>query len=437
MVRYVGANEKGDDKAVPLMAGPRTFRIQSFKDLAVPGSCLIMGFVAYSSQFLFHHIEPEPLSKSQTIWFNVIVLGVWWSYYKTCSVDPGPKGWVEKIGAKKGKEKVTLSETEEGKLQRGIKWCKKCDAVKPPRAHHCRQCGRCIPKMDHHCPWTSNCVSYTTFPHFIRYVMFSVLGLAILLYHLSQRALHLWSNRNLPAYLGPPVWTIVHLLILLLSNSFSLFALSILLTRAVYSLATNTTMIESWEIERHEALIDRARKTGGWIYGNSGLKIRVERQEFPYDVGIWRNLCLGMGSDNPLLWILPFSGEPKIVDMGDWEINGFESEDKIWPPLDPDKLSRGKAVEENVGREYRTLAEEKEAFRERQRRDYERWGGNEDLDDGEEYESEYEEGVNGEGWTNSDGDRLRDYGVDEDAEILDDDIPLGELLRRRKARELT
>lgn len=35
------------------------------------------------------------------------------------------------------------------------------------------------------------------------------------------------------------------------------------------------------------------------------------------------------------------------------------------------------------------------------------------------------------GWTNSDGDRLEDYGVDED-EDDDEDVPLAELIRRRK-----
>lgn len=35
----------------------------------------------------------------------------------------------------------------------GDKYCKKCDAVKPKRAHHCSACGICVMKMDHHCPW--------------------------------------------------------------------------------------------------------------------------------------------------------------------------------------------------------------------------------------------------------------------------------------------
>lgn len=38
-----------------------------------------------------------------------------------------------------------------------------------------------------------------------------------------------------------------------------------------------------------------------------------------------------------------------------------------------------------------------------------------------------------EGWRDSEGDRLNDFGVDEDTELCDeDDIPLAELLRRRR-----
>lgn len=38
-----------------------------------------------------------------------------------------------------------------------------------------------------------------------------------------------------------------------------------------------------------------------------------------------------------------------------------------------------------------------------------------------------------EGWRNSEGDRLQDFGVDEDVEFYDEDnVPLAELLRRRQ-----
>ena len=31
------------------------------------------------------------------------------------------------------------------------KFCRRCKAFKPRRAHHCSICRRCIIKMDHHC----------------------------------------------------------------------------------------------------------------------------------------------------------------------------------------------------------------------------------------------------------------------------------------------
>ena len=41
-----------------------------------------------------------------------------------------------------------------------------------------------------------------------------------------------------------------------------------------------------------------------------------------------------------------------------------------------------------------------------------------------------------EGWRNKEGERLADFGVDEVADFYDeDDVPLAELLRRRKAMQ--
>lgn len=44
-------------------------------------------------------------------------------------------------------------------------------------------------------------------------------------------------------------------------------------------------------------------------------------------------------------------------------------------------------------------------------------------------------GQDKEGWRDSDGDRLDDFGVDENAEVFDEDnVPLAELIRKRQAR---
>jgi palmitoyltransferase len=239
-----------------------------------------------------------------------------------------------------------------------------------------------------------------------------------------------------------------HLLVLLAINSLTLFGLAVLLIRASYSLAINTTMIESWEIERHEALVDRTRRSGGYTYANGGQRMRIEHQEFPYDIGIWKNITQAMGTSNVIAWFMPFGGAPSANGAANWEVNGFEDESKTWPPPDPDKMPRIERQEEieNVP-QYKTPQEELAAFKSRQRKDHERWkkpepennDGSSEEEEENEGEGEYEEGIDGEvGWTNSDGDRLRDYGVDEEAEVLaEDEIPLGELLRRRKTQATT
>ena len=75
----------------------------------------------------------------------------------------------------------------------------------------------------------------------------------------------------------------------------TVFALFILLLRSLWSLAFNTTTIESWEVERHETLVRRARVLGGHLDGPGGIKMRIKKQEFPYDIGIWSNIKQGMG----------------------------------------------------------------------------------------------------------------------------------------------
>ncbi|KAJ1310016.1 hypothetical protein OPQ81_006771 [Rhizoctonia solani] len=56
------------------------------------------------------------------------------------------------------------------------RWCRKCWAPKPERAHHCSYCKRCVLKMDHHCPWlANNCVGFRTYPSFIHFLVCTTL----------------------------------------------------------------------------------------------------------------------------------------------------------------------------------------------------------------------------------------------------------------------
>ncbi|KFY87105.1 hypothetical protein V500_07188 [Pseudogymnoascus sp. VKM F-4518 (FW-2643)] len=440
--------------------------VPALKKLAVPFVCGLIAFLSYSSQYLFYHLEPGPLTTKEAAWFNTLIVCIWLTYERACRLDPGrlPKSLAEG-GGRDGQETAKAADAPAKELRAG-NWCKKCDAVKPPRAHHCRQCNRCIPKMDHHCPWTSNCVSHTTFPHFLRFVFYSVVSMGVLEYHLFNRGAVVYQNRNLPSYLGPSPYALAHLIILFATNSLALFILLILLVSACNSLAMNTTMIESWVIERHESLANKARYHGGFVHGPGGRRIRIRKQEFPYDIGIWANLVQGMGTPNVLAWLLPFAGDPGNETGWEFPVNGFEDPDVSWPPPDPDRMAQEPWSRIGGDRKEGFLhgdgGDEVQEFRRRQQQDYEKRGlvgrglggrnrqasgapGSYDwleLDgeegDGSEYDGQEEDAGGSDGWFNSDGDRLRDYGVDEEAELVDweedDDIPLGELLRRRRGR---
>ncbi|OAQ73423.1 DHHC zinc finger domain-containing protein [Pochonia chlamydosporia 170] len=231
-----------------------------------------------------------------------------------------------------------------------------------------------------------------------------------------------------------------------------------MLATTVKSWLFNCTMIESWQIERHDAVMERGGRDWWDVVGSDGKKIRVERVEFPYDLGIYANMSQAMGTANFLLWLLPFSGNPKVCkdksSLGwSWEENGFNRKEGMWPPPDPEKIRRENrewpAARRNYEAELKDMGlmspeEQKLAFRERQSQDFERrkhlLAELEEVDDHGNLNDDSDiNGSDGEHiWENNDGERLGDYGVDEDTDgdaaftTYDEDVPLAELLRRRR-----
>lgn len=56
-----------------------------------------------------------------------------------------------------------------------MRYCKKCEARKPDRAHHCSTCRTCVLKMDHHCPWLATCVGLHNYKAFLLFLIYTTL----------------------------------------------------------------------------------------------------------------------------------------------------------------------------------------------------------------------------------------------------------------------
>ncbi|OAQ64983.1 palmitoyltransferase PFA3 [Pochonia chlamydosporia 170] len=72
-----------------------------------------------------------------------------------------------------------------------IRFCKKCQARKPDRAHHCSTCRRCVLKMDHHCPWLATCLGLRNYKAFLLFLVYTTI---LCLYAFAVSATWVWSE---------------------------------------------------------------------------------------------------------------------------------------------------------------------------------------------------------------------------------------------------
>ena len=125
-----------------------------------------------------------------------------------------------------------------------------------------------------------------------------------------------------------------------------------------------------------------------------------------------------------------------------------------WPPPDPDRLHNTAIVSPSDPSSFSSDHDYVEAFRSRQSKDQGRLppGSEGTLDQRQVYQTynnhhrrpnypmsaARKSNHGGQAWRDSEGDQLKDFGVDEEIDFYDeDDIPLAELLRRRKGRDST
>lgn len=323
----------------------------------------LISFIGYSVHyFIFRHYH----SFERQVFFQACLNMIWISYIIAIKKDPGsPK-------------KNTILDDEKENLDRGyhskdlnfrldkktdhpewIKFCEKCQIVKPERSHHCKSCNKCIYKMDHHCPWTMNCVGYNNMPHFMRFLFWVDFTTFYVFIELCKSGYRLYKMKDYPSYMINKS-EIIFTILLFFMDSFVLLSVGLLSLKCIIHIVSGMSQIETWEWERLETQLHREsfwevirhyykklhnvekmpnlvsmRSQRYFHYKNTKnsdhFLFSIDDIVFPYDYGFLMNIIDQL--NYPWLWLLPWTG-PK-GNGTDWKVSDLVEEDELglpWPP---------------------------------------------------------------------------------------------------------
>ncbi|XP_066477864.1 palmitoyltransferase ZDHHC20 [Tiliqua scincoides] len=142
--------------------------------------------------------------------FHLSFVNFVWSYWKTIFTAPASPS-SEFCLSKSDKELYEKEERPESQQEilrraakdlpiyttttsRAIRYCDRCQLIKPDRCHHCSACDLCVLKMDHHCPWVNNCVGFSNYKFFLLFLFYSLLYCLFVASTVLQYFIKFWTN---------------------------------------------------------------------------------------------------------------------------------------------------------------------------------------------------------------------------------------------------
>ncbi|KAI9218730.1 DHHC palmitoyltransferase-domain-containing protein [Blastocladiella britannica] len=266
----------------------------------------LITYIPISAQLVvLHNFIPPGSSRAATLFYVVFdgaVLNLWINYALACWCDPGsvPPQWAPPSIAAPSSDSfssgggATVPMVEIKQSSAEPRFCRTCDAYKPPRAHHCSSCNRCVLKMDHHCPWINNCVGYRNYPYFVRFLVYVDIATALCVGGVSWQ-MYEWFQLNYFPTNDKDFFRLLMAVINLVMAVPVLLMVGGLSCYQIYYVCTNVTTIETMEKDRKTLVM----RHDGFI----GTLVN------PYQLPtIMANARAVFGTSFPLLWFLPIPG---------------------------------------------------------------------------------------------------------------------------------
>ncbi|KAK1325766.1 putative S-acyltransferase [Acorus calamus] len=190
--------------------------------------------------------------------FHCLLAMLLWSYFSVVLTDPGsvPPNWRPSVDEERGETEPLAGSEYNGAVMgvqqltaigeptnTRVRYCRKCNQLKPPRCHHCSVCGRCILKMDHHCVWVVNCVGALNYKYFLLFLFYTFLETTVVTLSLLPHFIAFFTDGEIP---GTPGSLATTFLAFVLNLAFALSVLGFLIMH-ISLVAGNTTTIEAYE----------------------------------------------------------------------------------------------------------------------------------------------------------------------------------------------
>ncbi|KAL8172530.1 hypothetical protein V2J09_024334, partial [Rumex salicifolius] len=230
--------------------------------------------------------------------FHILLILLAWSYVMVVIQDPGsvPENWRPMLGEhlEEGTSNAhpnlvapesstpVISVPDETETRSAVRYCTRCQNVKPPRCHHCSVCQKCILKMDHHCVWVVNCVGARNYKFFLLFLFYTFLETVLDALVLLPQVIK--SFKEAVDSSGSASSIAITFLAFVLNLAFSLSLLCFVVMH-ISLLLSNTTTIEVYE----------KRKMVRW----------------KYDLGRKRNFIQVFGTKKAL-WFFPMYSKDDV-----------------------------------------------------------------------------------------------------------------------------
>uniref|UniRef100_A0A1I7Y7W1 Palmitoyltransferase n=1 Tax=Steinernema glaseri TaxID=37863 RepID=A0A1I7Y7W1_9BILA len=229
------------------------------------------------------HLAIWPLSTFSSVvslfFYHCVIFSAVQFHIEAASTGPGyvRRGWM----ADKKKE-----------VGERLQFCKICEGLKPPRAHHCQQCDRCVLKMDHHCPWINICVGHRNAFPFLKFLIFSVLGGAQSFFVLYKGIVYAPSSMDDPR-MGD--YQLTFTMFCMGSAASVVILVGYLLQLQLRQLFSNRTIIEAYIEEKAVAFRDESDPPFVWPYDREEKAVAFRDESdphfvWPYDRGFANNV---------------------------------------------------------------------------------------------------------------------------------------------------